>query len=143
MLRRIDADRAARGAGERSERVSPWDVVPLDPRTRSGVEEGMYAKHSRFASDDVSVESAEAYYAFRPEDVVHRISPRPLLLMHGARSELHPIAEARSMYWRAGQPKLLHEIPEAHHLDWIEPGSPLYGKHVPILTTWLTEHLSA
>lgn len=143
MQERIAADRLRRARGERSERVSPWDVVPLDLVTRTAVDLDMYANHARFATDPVSLESAEAYYAFRPEDDVSRISPRPLLLVHGVRNSLHSVAEARSLYARASEPKTLHEIPEAHHLDWIQPGSPLYWTHVPFVTGWITEHLGA
>lgn len=143
MQERIAADRTARTRGEPSGRVSPWDVVPLDAITRRAVDEDMYANHMRFAADDVSLESAEAYYAFQPEHVVDRISPRPLLLVHGALNALHPVEEARSLFARAHEPKTLREIPDAHHLDWIEPGTKLYRTHVPLVTSWLAEHLAA
>ena len=109
--------------------------------TRGNVDEDMYGNHPRFAAADVSLQSAEAYYAFAPEQAAHRISPRPLLIVHGALNELHPIDEARSLYARAREPKELIELPAAHHLDWIQPGDPQYIATLPRLLAWFQRHL--
>jgi fermentation-respiration switch protein FrsA (DUF1100 family) len=122
--------------------VGPWVVVPLDPHTRQNVDEDMYGNHPRFAQSDVSLQSAEAYYAFRPELAAERISPRSLLIVHGRQNALHSIEEARSVFARAREPKELIEIPEAHHLDWIQSGDPLYRQYVPRIVSWLQRNLS-
>jgi hypothetical protein len=140
MQDRIASDRVRRVLTGRSERVGPWEVVPLDPATRANVDDDMYGKHDRFGVD-VSLQSAEAYYEFRPEAVVGRISPRPLLLVHGRANALHPIDEAYQLFSRAGEPKQLMELPTAQHLDWIQPGSPLYADTVSRVAAWLTTHL--
>jgi fermentation-respiration switch protein FrsA (DUF1100 family) len=44
----------------------------------------------------VTLESAEAILEFAPEDVVDRIAPRPLLLVHGDRDSLVSIEEPES-----------------------------------------------
>lgn len=49
-----------------------------------------------------------------PVDVVERIAPRPLLLIHGGADTLIPPSESEALYARAGQPKEL----------WVEPGVP-------------------
>jgi pimeloyl-ACP methyl ester carboxylesterase len=138
----IVADRSERVRTGRSRLVSPWVVVPLDPHTRQNVDEDMYGNHPRFAQSEVTLQSAEAFYAFRPELVVDRFSPRPLLIVHGQENALHPIAEARSLFARAGAPKELIEIPGAHHLDWIQPGDPLYRAYVPRIVAWLQRNLA-
>jgi alpha-beta hydrolase superfamily lysophospholipase len=140
MQDRIAHDRVQRVLTGRSQLVSPWDVVPLDPATRVNVDEDMYGNHERFGVD-VSLQSAEAYYAFRPELAVDRISPRPLLIVHGVRNALHPIDEARSLYARAGEPKELIEVAEGHHLDWIQPGDPLYAATIPRIIGWFERQL--
>jgi pimeloyl-ACP methyl ester carboxylesterase len=139
---RIAEDHVQRVLTGRSQLVSPWDVVPLDPTTRENVEEDMYGNHERFGID-VSLQSAEAYYAFRPELVVDRISPRPLLIVHGVRNALHPIDEARSLYARACEPKELIEVAGGHHLDWIQPGDPLYQATIPRIIAWFQRYLPA
>lgn len=140
MQDRIAEDRVRRVMTGRSERVSPWDVVPLDPTTRENVDEDMYGRHSRFGVD-MSLQSAEAYYAFRPERSVHRVSPRPLLIVHGVRNGLHPIDEARRLYARAREPKTLIEVAGGHHLDWIQPEHPLYRTTIPRIIDWFRANL--
>jgi hypothetical protein len=123
-----------------SQKVSPRDVVPLDSVTRVRVDEDMYRRFDAFGVE-VTLQSAEAYYAFRPELAADRISPRPLLIVHGIRNALHPIDEARSLYAHAREPKELIEIPEGHHLGWIEPGHPLYLATIPRIVNWFRQHL--
>lgn len=137
---RIAEDRVRRVLTGQSKKVSPWDVVPLDAVTRARVDGDMYRRFDAFGVE-VTLQSAEAYYAFRPELVVDRISPRPILIVHGVRNALHPIDEARSLYAHAREPKELIEIPEGHHLDWIEPGHPLYLATIPRIVDWFRQHL--
>ncbi len=136
----IAEDRVRRVLTGHSKTVSPWDVVPLDPITRVRVDDDMYARFEAFGVE-VTLQTAEAYYAFRPELAAERISPRPLLIVHGVRDALHPIDEARSLYAHAREPKTLIEIPEGHHLDWIEPGHPLYLTTIPRIIDWFRHHL--
>jgi hypothetical protein len=117
-------------------------VVPLDPTTRANVDDDMYGRHERFGVE-VTLQSAEAYYGFRPEEVVGRLSPRPLLLVHGAQNPLHPIEEAYRLYCRAGEPKQLIELPTAQHLDWIQPGNPHFAETVSRIIAWLAAQLMA
>jgi dipeptidyl aminopeptidase/acylaminoacyl peptidase len=67
-----------------------------------------------------------------PIDWVDRISPRPLLLVHGDADELIPLEHAHRLYQKARQPKELKIIPGARHkmrlekaamdfvLDWLK-----------------------
>lgn len=121
-------------------RVSPWDIVPLEPDTRSDVDREMYAKHERFGID-MFLYSAAAYYAFKPEQVAARISPRPLLIVHGTHNRLHPIDEARSLYAHAQEPKTLVELPGATHLNWIEPDHELFVPSMRSITQWFDQAL--
>lgn len=62
---------------------------------------------------------------------IDRISPRPILLIHGETDDLVPLAHAHKLFQRAGQPKELLIIPGAGHrlrqeekavaaaMDWI------------------------
>jgi len=140
MQDRIAEDRRQRVVTGRSARVGPWDIVPLDPDTRTIVDDDMYGKHERFGIE-MSLQSAEAYYAFRPERVVDRISPRPLLIVHGVRNTLHPIDEARSLYAHAREPKEIVEIPRGQHLDWIQFDSPAREPVMSRIVGWFLQHL--
>jgi dipeptidyl aminopeptidase/acylaminoacyl peptidase len=50
-----------------------------------------------------------------PINWIDRISPRPLLLVHGDADELIPLEHARRLYQKAGEPKELKIIPGARH----------------------------
>ncbi len=143
MQDRIAADRRTRVLTGHSELVSPWDVVPLEPVTKANVDEDMYGRHERFALDRVSLLSADAYYNFRPELMVDRISPRPLMIVHGARDRLHPVDEARKLYNLAKEPKRLIEIAEGDHLNWIQPDHPLFQTAIPQVIDWFKHNLAA
>ena len=67
-----------------------------------------------------------------PINWIDRISPRPLLLVHGDADELIPLEHARRLYQKAKEPKELKIIPGAQHrmrldkaamdfvLDWLK-----------------------
>ena len=91
---------------------------------------------------EFTLESAEAYYAFRPESEVASIAPRPLLIVHGTLNHYMPIDEARRIYTLAGEPKTLIEIPGAAHLEWISRNSEFYNPNVRKVVSWFAETLS-
>ncbi len=52
------------------------------------------------------------------DELVARLSPRPLLIVHGEEDELVPAADARTLFSRAGEPRELVLIPGGdHHLS--------------------------
>jgi len=74
----------------------------------------------------------KGFETITPIDWVDRISPRPLLLVHGDADELIPLEHARRLYQKAKEPKELKIIPGAMHrmrldeaamdfvLDWLK-----------------------
>lgn len=50
-----------------------------------------------------------------PIDVVDRIAPRPLLLLHGDQDIMAPVEASRRLYARAHDPKELWIVPGGHH----------------------------
>lgn len=55
---------------------------------------------------------------YRMPAVAARISPRPLLLVHGTADELVPVDDAQLLFQQAGEPKELVLLPGAdHHLS--------------------------
>ncbi|WP_347347166.1 alpha/beta hydrolase [Nigerium sp.] len=55
------------------------------------------------------------YRDVRPVEAIARISPRPLLLIHGADDRIIPVAHARALFEAAGQPKRLVIVPGVDH----------------------------
>ena len=76
------------------------------------------------AKEDLDLESAEAAFRYRPEWVVDRISPRPVLMIYAERDTLVPPEEQLSCYQRCGEPKKLVRLPGAGHYDSYEFRNP-------------------
>lgn len=55
------------------------------------------------------------FSAVSPLKWMDKISPRPLLLIHGDKDDLVPVEHARKLYQKAGEPKKLVIIPGAGH----------------------------
>jgi dipeptidyl aminopeptidase/acylaminoacyl peptidase len=74
----------------------------------------------------------EGFEIITPINWIDRISPRPLLLVHGGADELIPLEHARRLYRKAKQPKELKIVPGVKHkmrldkaamdfvLDWLK-----------------------
>ncbi len=74
----------------------------------------------------------QGFQAVRPLEYIDKISPRPLLLVHGDGDEVVPVDHAERLYAKAGQPREKLIIPGAGHrlrqderavkaaLDWLK-----------------------
>src|SRR5690606_14302219 len=73
---------------QRGERmmVPRFDIVPIRPELRANLAPG---SHLEFPFEVV-----ESMYAFRANDVVGRIAPRPLLLVHPANDTVTPTEQS-------------------------------------------------
>jgi pimeloyl-ACP methyl ester carboxylesterase len=117
-------DRPARARTGRSEIVHPFSIVRLDGVTAGYVDDELY-KAAGFGSG-VTLESAELLLRFRPEAVVERIAPRPLLLLHGERNELHAPDESRRLHELAGDTSELVLLDGAGHTEWMFDDHPIF-----------------
>ncbi|MGQ9474654.1 MAG: alpha/beta hydrolase family protein [Actinomycetota bacterium] len=97
---------------------SPADFAHLI--TREGI--GDFIAHARrigIIRDPAYPASEEEYYegihSCRPVEVVSRVSPTPLLIVHGAKDETVPLSEARLLYEAAKEPKELYVVPGGGH----------------------------
>lgn len=97
---------------------SPADFTHL--LSREGI--GDFIAHARrigIIRDPGFPASEEEYYegihACRPVKDVSRVSPTPLLIVHGAEDETVPVSEARLLYEAAKEPKELFIVPGGGH----------------------------
>jgi dipeptidyl aminopeptidase/acylaminoacyl peptidase len=67
---------------------------------------------------------------FRPVWVVGRISPRPLLLIHGEEDETVPVRHAQLLFDAAGEPKQLWRLPGVGHVGAYFADRPEYVRRV-------------
>lgn len=135
LLQRVAEDRDQAAAKGRSRIVHPFEIVRLDLVTRGYVDAELY-KAAGFGSG-VTLESADHLFRFRPEQVVSRIAPRPLLLVHGDRNELHRPEESRRLFELAGEPKELVWLEGAGHTEWMHDDHPIYRELTEKLVQFL------
>jgi dipeptidyl aminopeptidase/acylaminoacyl peptidase len=75
---------------------------------------------------------------FDPVEVVDRIAPRPIFIMHGVEDELVPVASAHALYARAGEPKELWLIDGLMHCRALEEAyEPFKARMVGFFDRWL------
>lgn len=138
LIDRVAADRIARVTTGKSEMVRPFDVLPPDRVTIPFIKEH-WAKIANLPRE-ITLESVDAILDYRPDDYVHLIAPRPLLITACRRDTIAPTAEAESAYEKAGDPKKLVLLPPdvMHWSAYIEPGlSVVVGSAI----SWFREHL--
>lgn len=92
--------------------------------------------------EDIDLESAEACLRYRPEWVVDRIAPRPVLMITAARDALVPPEEQLACYARLGGPRRLVTLPDAGHYDTYEFRNPAVAAVIHEETAaWFRQHL--
>ena len=141
LLGRIEEDRRRRTLAGRSALVHPFEAVRLDAVTRGYVDGELY-KAAGFGSD-VTLEAVEAWLRFHPERDVHRIAPRPLLLIHGAANALHSPEESRGLFAAAGEPKRLLMLDDKGHCEWMLDDDPTFLQVRDELLSFFGETLGA
>lgn len=139
LLDRIGSDRRQRAVTGTSEHVHPFEIIRLDPVTRGYVDAELYKADGYGA--DVTLESADYLLRFRPEALVDRIAPRPLLLVHGAENKLHLPEESEELHRRAGEPTQLVLLEEKGHTEWMLDADPTFIHLAGMLRTFLDASL--
>jgi alpha-beta hydrolase superfamily lysophospholipase len=85
------------------------------------------------------LETVESMMAFRANDVVARIAPRPLLLLHSARDSVTPTEQSIDLFNCAGQPTDLHLMADVDHFMFTH-ASPLVAG---LIQNWLDRYFPA
>ena len=105
--------------------VSRYDIVPIPLALRGNLAKGSIQMFT--------AETAQSMFDFRAEDVVHRMAPRPLLLLHSSVDTVTPTEQSIEMFKRAGQPTDLHLFAETDHFMFADDNVRVRG----VLFDWL------
>jgi uncharacterized protein len=112
-----------------------WSTEPeLQPRVK-------HLEENEGFCNELPLETAQAVIDFHPEDVVHRISPRPILFISAEGDVLTPNEAAEELYELAGEPKrwvVIRDVPD-HFAVYEEPvrtiiaqeAADWFGRYVP------------
>jgi hypothetical protein len=84
-------------------------------------------------------ETAQSMFDFRAEEVVGKIAPRPLLLIHAAKDSVTPTEQSVEMFKRAGQPAELHLFSGLDHFLFAEKSMRVWT----LLRGWLDAYFPA
>ncbi len=108
--------------------VPRYDIVPIPPALRGNVASGSIM--------EFPFEVVESMYAFRANDVVGKIAPRPLLLLHPAQDSVTPTEQSIDLFRHAGQPADLHLVADVDHFVFAEGNTLVLG----LVRDWLAKH---
>jgi dipeptidyl aminopeptidase/acylaminoacyl peptidase len=130
------SDMLEQGRGYRAKHGKPlmvprYDIVPIPPHLRNNLAQN--------SIHEFTSETAQSMYDFRADDVVGKIAPRPLLLLHSANDSVTPTEQSIEMFKRAGQPSELHLISDADHFMFGEGNVRVWD----LVRNWLNDYFPA
>ncbi len=108
--------------------VPRYDIVPIPPALRSNL-----------APDSIMefpFEVVESMYAFKANEVVGKIAPRPLLLLHSSNDSVTPTEQSVDLFAHAGRPADLHLMADVDHFMFAE-GNTLV---LDLVRNWLAKY---
>jgi len=111
--------------------VPRYDIVPIRPELRHNLAPGSIL--------EFPFEVVESMYGFRANDVVGKIAPRPLLLLHPAKDTVTPTEQSVELFAHAGQPTDLHLVAGLDHFMFAESNAIV----INLLRDWLALHFRA
>lgn len=126
----LDEGRRRKARGE-TMMVPRFDIVPIRPELRHNLAPGSIL--------EFPFEVVESMYAFRANEVVGKIAPRPLLLLHPANDTVTPTEQSVDLFLHAGQPTDLHLVAGVDHFMFSE-GNTLV---IHLVRDWLALHFPA
>src|SRR5580704_6996143 len=108
--------------------VPRYDIVPIPEHLRTHVVPGSIQMFP--------AETAQSMYDFRADEVVGKIAPRPLLLLHSASDSVTPVEQSIGLFAHAGQPAELHLFADTDHFMFAESNTRVRR----IVQNWLAEY---
>jgi pimeloyl-ACP methyl ester carboxylesterase len=135
----LEEGRAHRARTGKSLMVPRYDIVPIPDHVRENLERqkvGMLAPNS---VEMFPAETAQSMFDFRAEEVVGKIAPRPLLLIHAANDSVTPTEQSLELFKHAGQPTELHLFSGLDHFLFAENSARVWAA----LRNWLDAYFPA
>jgi dipeptidyl aminopeptidase/acylaminoacyl peptidase len=131
FTRMLEEGRAHRAKTGKSLMVPRYEIVPIPPHLRTNL-----AKNS---IEMFPAETAQSMFDFRADDVVGKIAPRPLLLIHAANDSVTPTEQSVELFKHAKQPAELHLFSEVDHFLFGEDNARVWG----VMRDWLGKYFPA
>lgn len=126
----LERGRALRAKTGESIKISRYDIVPIP--------EGMRGNLAPDSIMEFPLETVESMLAFRANDVVGKIAPRALLLLHASTDSVTPTEQSIVLFQKAGMPTDLHLVANVDHFMFAENNALV----IELVRTWLNKYLS-
>ncbi|HTI85034.1 MAG TPA: alpha/beta hydrolase [Alphaproteobacteria bacterium] len=111
--------------------VPRYDIVPIPEHLRSHL-----ANHS---VQMFPAETAQSMFDFKAEEVIGKIAPRPVLLLHSSTDSVTPTEQSIEMFKRAKQPTELHLFADTDHFMFAESNTRVRT----VVREWLARYFPA
>ena len=108
--------------------VPRYDIVPIPEHLRTHVLPGSIQMFE--------AETAQSMFDFQANDVVARIAPRPLLLLHSSDDHVTPVEQSIELFAHAKQPTELHLFSETDHFMFAEGNTRVHH----VVQNWLAQY---
>jgi pimeloyl-ACP methyl ester carboxylesterase len=126
FLRLMEDGARRRSEGGDARKVHRFDIFEMPKHLQVNL-------RSNNSLMEFSADTPAAFFMFRPEDVIARIAPRPVLILHSAGDRVCTSEEAFSLARLAKPPVELHLMDGANHFLFVD-ADPRVGF---ILRNWL------
>lgn len=119
--------------------VPRYDIVPIPQHVQDNLAKQKVEMFTPGHVEMFPAETAQSMYDFRADDVVGKIAPRPLLLIHAANDSVTPTEQSVEMFKRAGQPTELHLFSGLDHFLFAENSARVWS----VMRNWLDAYFPA
>jgi uncharacterized protein len=130
FTRMMEEGKRAKADG-RTLMVPRYDIVPIPPHLRQNLASNSIME---FPFDTV-----ESMFEFRANEVVGKIAPRPLLLLHSSNDSVTPTEQSVRLFEHARQPTDLHLFAETDHFMFSDENP----RVVSVIRAWLDKYFPA
>jgi pimeloyl-ACP methyl ester carboxylesterase len=110
--------------------VPRYDIVPIPEHLRTHVVPGSVQMFPW--------ETAQSMYDFRANDVIGKIAPRPVLLLHSSDDHVTPVEQSIELFQHAGQPAELHLFADTDHFMFAEGNTRVHA----VVQNWLANYFA-
>jgi pimeloyl-ACP methyl ester carboxylesterase len=111
--------------------VDRFDIVPIPEHLRNNLAKGSVLQFP--------AETAQSMFDFRADEVVGKIAPRPLLLLHSSRDSVTPTEQSVELFKCAGATTDLHLFADTDHFMFAESNT----RVLEIVRSWLDKFFPA
>lgn len=122
------------------ENIDPFDVYPLDKKSRQYVDEVLY-KNPDFGLKYVWHRFGDSLLQFEPEADLDHLKDIPIFIAHGEKNELHPPTEPKALYKKYPGKKELYWMKKAGHTEWMFDTNKTFVMLVGNLDQWLEKNM--